>query len=302
MIRAGFAIPQVFPDGPVDVEEIRRIAQKAESIGYADLWVQEQIVGSSRSLEPVSLLSYLAAITSRVRLGTSVIVLPKRSPVQLAKSLGTLDVLSGGRITVGVGLGAEQNNEAFGIESGRIVRRFLDALHAMDALWTQDEAQYDSDFFRLNGAAMEPTPMQRPRPPIWFGARTDAALKRAARHADGWMGPGSSSAEDFKEHVASLRRHLEDRGRDPASFPISKRVYLAIDNNSGRAKRRLADWFGHHYRNPDMASRVSIWGSLESCVERIDAIIDAGADHLLLNPVFDYDDHLDALRDYAGRG
>ena len=96
-----------------------------------------------------------------------------------------------------------------------------------------------------------------------------------------------------------LRDALDAGGRDPASYPVSKRVYVAIDDDADRAERRLADWFGHHYGNAEMASRVSIWGPADHCYEQIDAIIDAGAEHFLLNPVFDYDEHLDALRRYT---
>ena len=190
---AGFAIPQVFPDVDIDLDAIRSTAERAEELGYDSLWTQEQIVGSSQSLEPVVLLSYLAGITTTIRLGVSVIVLPNRNHVQLAKALSGVDLLSGGRLTVGVGLGGG-HVPAFGISEGRRVRRFIEALQVMDALWTQDAASYDGQLYSLTDVPMQPKPVQRPRPPVWFGARTENALRRAVRHADGWMGPGSSSA------------------------------------------------------------------------------------------------------------
>ena len=299
-VRAGFAIPQVFPDGPVDSELIGHVASRAEELGYESLWTQEQILGSSRSLEPVTLLSFLASITDRVRLGVSVVVLPMRNPVQLAKALGTVDLLSGGRLTVGVGIGGGGNAAAFGISEERRVRRFVESLQVMDALWQDGEARIDGQFFRLDGASMEPKPAQRPRPPVWFGARTEPALRRAVRYGDGWMGPGSSSTADFKSHVGYLRRFLDEDGRDPAGFAISKRIYVAIDDNPARAERRLTEWFGHHYGRPGQARQVSVYGPAERCYEGIDEIIEAGAQHVLLNPVFDYDEHLDALSRYAG--
>ncbi|MEE8362436.1 MAG: TIGR03619 family F420-dependent LLM class oxidoreductase [Dehalococcoidia bacterium] len=297
---AGFAIPQVFPDGPVDVEVVRRIAQKADALGYQDLWAQEQIIGQSRCLEPLALLSYAAGITERLRLGVSILVLPHRNPVQLAKTLATLDVLSGGRLTVGVGLGAVAYDAAFGLPEGRRVRRFVEVLAVMDALWTQDAADYDGEFYRLEGTPMLPKPLQQPRPPVWFGARSEAALRRAVRLGDGWMGAGSSSTADFREQIGLVRRLLDEEGRDPATFGISKRVYVAIDDDRARAERRLERWFAHNYRSAEMAARVSIWGPADECCERIDEIIHAGAQHLLLNPVFDFDEHLDALSRYAG--
>lgn len=296
---AGFAVPQVFPDGNVDLTVIRDISLRAEQLGYDSLWTQERIIGPSVSLEPLALLSYLAAVTEKVRLGVSVLVLPLRSPPQLAKTLATLDVLSEGRLIVGVGLGgSDKDAPAYGFESGRRVRRFNEALEFMDAFWKNQIVEYEGQLYNLLGGSMAPKPIQKPRPPVWFGARAEAAIKRAAKYGDGWMGPGSSSADDFKESVVMLRNALDAEGRDPASYPVSKRVYVAIDDDADRAERRLADWFGHHYGNADMASRVSIWGSADHCYEQIDAIIDAGAEHFLLNPVFDYDEHLDALRRY----
>ena len=297
---AGFAVPQVFPDGNVDLSVIRDVSVRAEQMGYDSLWTQERIIGASVSLEPLALMSYLAAVTQKVRLGVSVLVLPFRSPPQLAKALATIDVLSAGRLTVGIGLGGSQEDaSAYGIEPGRRVRRFNEALALIDALWKNESVEYEGELYSLSGGSMAPKPIQKPRPPVWFGARAAAALKRAAKHGDGWMGPGSSSADDFRTSVATLRVALDAEGRDPASYPVSKRVYVAIDSDADRAEQHLADWFGHHYGNAELASRVSIWGSAEHCYEQIDAIIDAGAEHLLLNPVFDYDAHLEALQHYT---
>jgi probable F420-dependent oxidoreductase len=296
---AGFAVPQVFPDGNVDLTVIRDISLRAEQLGYDSLWTQERIIGPSVSLEPLVLLSYLAAVTEKVRLGVSVLVLPLRSPPQLAKTLATLDVLSEGRLIVGVGLGAsDKDAPAYGFESGRRVRRFNEALEFMNALWKNEMVEYGGELYNLSGGSMAPKPIQKPRPPVWFGARAEAAIKRAAKYGDGWMAPGSSSADDFKESIATLRDALDAEDRDPANYPVSKRVYVAIDDDADRAERRLANWFGHHYGNSEMASRVSIWGPADHCYEQIDAIIDDGAEHFLLNPVFDYDEHLDALRRY----
>jgi len=166
---AGFSVPQVFPDGPVDVAMIRDIAQQAEAAGFADLWTQEQLIGTAQSVEPLTLMAYLAAVTERVRLGVSVLVLPVHSPLHLAKRLASLDVLSGGRLIAGVGLGGEWNAEAFGIREGRRVGRFMNVLQAIDALWTQPQATVSGDFYSLLDASMEPKPLQQPRPPIWLG-------------------------------------------------------------------------------------------------------------------------------------
>ncbi|MXY87586.1 MAG: LLM class flavin-dependent oxidoreductase, partial [Dehalococcoidia bacterium] len=163
-IPFGFALPQVSLNEPVDLEPIGRVARRAEEMGFQSLWTLDQVLGGSRNLEPVSLLSYVAAITSRVRLGTAVFVLPQHNPVQLAKELATLDVLSGGRVDAGFGIGNENapHDAAFGIPAGRRVKRLTESLAVMRALWSERKATYDGEFFQLKDIRMEPKPVQRP--------------------------------------------------------------------------------------------------------------------------------------------
>ena len=300
-IPFGFALPQVSPTEPVDVEPIGRVARRAEELGFQSLWTLDQVLGGSRNLEPVSLLSYVAAITSRVRLGTAVFVLPQHNPVQLAKELATLDVLSGGRVDAGFGIGNDNapHDAAFGIPSGRRVKRLTESLAVMRALWSERKATYEGEFFQLKDIRMEPKPVQRPGPPVWFGGRVEPALRRAVRLGDAWMGPGSSSIDDFREHVAILRQALEEQDRDPATFTLSKRLYLAIDNDRDRAEGRLREWFAHTYGTAGLANAVAVWGPESYIRERIEEVIDIGAEHMLLHPVFDFDEHLEALASIA---
>jgi len=259
------------------------------------LWVQEQIIGDYPILEPVSLLTYAAALTSRLRLGTSVLLTVLRNPLQLAKSLSSLDQMSQGRLTVGVGIGGHVPESLFGLSSERRARRFVEGLQVMKALWTQPRVTVTGTFWQFENVPMEPKPVQKPYPPLWFGAREAVALKRAVRHGDGWMGAGVSSSADFIQQVGLVRRFLDEARRDPATLAISKRVYLAVDNDRDRAERRLREWFGLRYKNADWASRVSIWGSSAECTDKLGELVRAGAQHLLLNPVFDELEHLELL-------
>ena len=295
-VRWGVAIPQVFLDEPTDMALVSSWAKKAEDLGYDSLWVQEGIVGSVPILEPVTLLSYVAAITDRVRLGTSVMVAPLRNPVQLAKSLSSLDHISRGRLTVGLGLGGNRDDVVpFGISPEQRVRRFVEIVDVMKALWTESEVQFPGEFWQLVGTHMEPKPVQKPHPPIWFGARQPQALRRAVRHADGWMGAGSSSTEQFVSSFGQVEMYLEESGRDPSTFAISKRVYVALDNNEERAETRLREWFGRRYGNAEMASEVSVWGSADRCIEELAKVTSAGAEMVLLNTAFDDIEQLEAL-------
>lgn len=294
-IPCGIAIPQVFHNTPVNMQLIREFLHKAETLGYESLWVQEQIIGDFPILEPVSLLTYAAALTSRLRLGTSVLLTVLRNPVQLAKSLSSLDQMSQGRITVGVGIGGHTPESTFGLSGEHRVRRFVEGLRVMKALWTEPAATVTGTFWRFQNVSMEPKPLQKPHPPVWFGAREAPALKRAVHHGDGWMGAGSSSTADFIKQVGLLRRFLDEAQRDPTTFTVSKRVYIAVDNDRDRAERRLREWFGVRYKNAEMASHMSVWGSHVECIDKLGEIVQAGAQHLMLNPVFDHMEHLELL-------
>jgi alkanesulfonate monooxygenase SsuD/methylene tetrahydromethanopterin reductase-like flavin-dependent oxidoreductase (luciferase family) len=207
-----------------------------------------------------------------------------------------LDHMSAGRLVVGLGLGGNPNDiPPFGISPEKRVRRFTEIIDVMKALWTQSEAHFQGEFWQLNGIKMEPKPVQKPHPPIWLGARHSNALKRAVRQADGWMGAGSSNTESFVAAVGQVRMYLEESGRDAASFAISKRVYVAVDDKEQRAENRLKEWFGKRYGNAGMASQVSVWGSAARCTEELAKVTEAGAQMVLLNPAFDDLEHLEVL-------
>ena len=295
-VPVGIAMPQFFQEGPTDIEMVRQFVVRAEELGFESLWTQEDITGDDPSLEPLTQLSYVAALTQRVRLGVSVMVAPLRNPVQLAKALGSLDQMSHGRLTVGVGIGGRQNMyPAFGLTTDRRVTRFVELLDVMKALWTEPLANYQGQFWQLDGIPMEPKPVQKPHPPIWFGGRHPDALRRAVRHGDGWMGAGSSTTATFLECVQQLNTFLEEAERDPATFPISKRVYLAVDDNEKRAEERITTWFDNRYHNAPLGAEVSVWGSAAQCAEKLAEIVDGGAEMLMLNPMFDHMEHLEQL-------
>ena len=299
--KIGFALPQVFIDQPVNMSLVRDVATRAEALGYESLWTQEQLIGETASLEPITILSYVAAITQKARLGVSVVVLPQHDPVRLAKQFATLDQLSQGRLIVGIGIGGGRFNTGNGPHiADRPVRRLTEGLRVMRALWASDGATVDGEIFSLSDVAMNPKPAQGARLTVWFGARQPDALRRAVRDGDGWMGAGSTTVAEFKEQVGNLRNFLAEAGRDPVSFPISKRVYLAVDDDEARAEARLRDWFANYYGSADMASRVSLWGSADKVRAGLEAFVDSGAELLLLSPVYDYPEHLEALAGITG--
>ena len=294
----GIGAPQVHTHLPVDLEEIRRYIERAEALGFHSLWVQEQagLRAAAGALEGVSMLSYAAALTRRIRLGSAVFLINLRNPIQLAKSLASLDQLSQGRLIVGVGLGGVTRlYEAYGLSPEHRVSRFVEALTLMKKLWTEENFTFEGKFWQIEKASLLPRPFQKPHPPVWFGANSPAALKRAVKHGSGFIGAGSSSSGDFKSKVQTVLSALAEAKKDSADFMIGKRVYLAVDRDRERAAKRLREWFGLFYGQADLADRVAVWGSAEECVERLREIVAAGARLLLLNPVFDMMEQMEVL-------
>ena len=295
-VSCGIELPQVFLDGPVDMEHIRKFAVRAETLGYDSLWLQERIIGDFTMLEPVTLLSYVAAITSKLRLGTSVILLPLRNPIQLAKAYSTLDVMSDGRAIIGVGLGGGHlgsHEDVFGYTREGRVTRFTEAVQVMKILWTEPKASFQGRYWNFKDISMEPKPVQKPRLPIIFGGHHENALRRAVKYADGWMGAGSSSSGSFVRESARIREMLAEAKRDAATFHFAKRVYLAVDNDEARGERRIREWFAGRYKHGDLGPKVSIWGSAAKCTEKIQEIVKAGAQQIVFNPMFDEMEHLE---------
>jgi len=292
----GIELPQVFFDGPTDMEHIRKFAIRAEILGFDSLWLQERIIGDFTMLEPVTLLSYIAAVATKIRLGTSVILLPLRNPLQLAKAYSTLDVMSGGRAIIGVGLGGGHlgsHENVFGYTREGRVTRFGEAVQIMKRLWTEPKASFHGRYWNFDNISMEPKPVQKPHLPIIFGGHHENALRRAVKYANGWMGAGSSSSASFVRESARIREMLAEAKRDPATFHFAKRVYLAVDDNEARGERRIREWFGRRYKNADLGPKVSIWGSIEKCTEQIQAMVKAGAQQIVFNPMFDEAEHLE---------
>jgi probable F420-dependent oxidoreductase len=295
-LTLGVAIPQTFPDGRIEPRRIQSFVQRAEALGFHSAWVVEHTFGAMPALAPIELLTYAAAMTERLRLGAAVLLTALRTPVQTAKSLATLDQLSGGRLIVGVGLGGNPKvYPAFGLTAERRAARFAEGLRVMKRLWTEPQVTLDGEFYQLENVSVQPRPLQTPHPPLWFGGHHELALRRAVELGDGFIGAGSASTATFAEQMKVLRSILAERGRDPASFPICKRVYLAIDRDRARAGKRLAEWFGAFYGRPALAEEVSVWGDVDTCVEGLRAVAAAGSGFLMLNPVFDEAEQLERI-------
>jgi alkanesulfonate monooxygenase SsuD/methylene tetrahydromethanopterin reductase-like flavin-dependent oxidoreductase (luciferase family) len=231
-----------------------------------------------------------------------VLVMPRHNPVLLARELAAIDQLSEGRLDVGVGLGrVEPELVPLGFPADRPLRRLSEGVEVLRALWTQDDAHLDGSIWRLDGVTQLPRPLQEPHPPIWFGVGGPRGLRAAARLGDAWLGAGSSSTAQFLERAARLREELAAAGRDVATFPVGKRVYLSIDPSAEAARAALAPVLDAYYAAPGITDRVAVMGPPEHCAEEVLRMIEGGARHLVFDTMHDPEGQLDAVLDLIDR-
>lgn len=288
-MRYAISIPQFYGDGEFNPVAFRAYCARIEELGFESAWTQESTLGASPQLGPIETMTYAAACTQRIRIGCVVFVSTLHSPVHLAKSLATLDQLSLGRLDVGVGTGGKfRPFAAFGMTSDRYVTRFTEGLALMKALWTQPRVTFDGEFWQLKDAPMEPKPAQKPYPPVWFGANGEAALRRAVRLGDGFFGAGSTPTDRFAGQVEIVRAALAESGRDPASFPIAKRLYTIVDDDRDRARERMNAAMERVYgrRVPDIEA-AAIAGTPEHCAAEVARANAAGAELILFTTMAD---------------
>jgi probable F420-dependent oxidoreductase len=249
----------LFPQTEIgtDPSAVRDFAQAAEDLGYTHLVAYEHVIGAnidrpdrrggrwpytmhSSFYEPFALFSYVAAITRRLELVTGVLILPQRQTVLVAKQAATLDLLSGGRLRLGVGLGWNAvEYDALGENFHNRGKRIEEQITLLRALWTQDLVTFEGRWHQVDDAGINPLPVQRPIP-IWMGGWVDAVLRRVAAMADGWVVSGHPTPE-IAESVQKLRDYAREAGRDPGSIGLQGGILLR-DATPDDCRRDLATW------------------------------------------------------------
>ena len=288
-MKIGFFLPQMGPAANVD--SIVKVAKRAEELKYDSVWVTERLLYPTnpqtlyyggpipdpykRVFDPLETLTFAAAHTSRVALGTSVLDIPFYNPVLLARRLTTLDVLSGGRLRVGFGLGWSQDEyDATGANMKTRGRRADEFLGVLLAIWTTDPAEFHGKYFQLPKSIIQPKPIQKPHPPIYLAAFSPAAMRRTAKLADGWM-PVGMTVEQLKSTSTQLRNIVKEVGRDPASVKVIARYNFAVTPQ------------------PHGKDRAFFSGTLAQIKEDVTAIKAYGPDELILDSTFSPDTHIE---------
>jgi probable F420-dependent oxidoreductase len=285
-VRFSISIHQLDPAG-FNATGLRDYLTRAEELGFEGGWVLEQIVGEAPLLAPLELLAYAAACTERLRLGVAVLVSSLHDPLQLASAVTTVDRLSHGRLDVGVAPGGGfRQFAAFGVDKATYISSFTEGLELMKAAWSDEpRVTFQGRFRQVDDLPIQPKPVQRPHPPIWFGGQAPKALARAVRHGDSFLGAGSSSTAKFAEAVKTVRHELAEQGKDPARFSIGKRVYLMIDDDPAKAHERVIAGLHRIYGAMPGIEAVPVSGTSDGVAAGLREVIDAGAEMILLNPV-----------------
>ncbi|MHA7652136.1 LLM class flavin-dependent oxidoreductase [Mycobacterium sp. ML4] len=285
-MRFSIAIPQLVP-GDFDADGLRSYLMRTEQLGFEGGWVLEQTIGASPLLAPLELLAYAAACTTRLRLGVAVLVTSLHDPLQLASSITTVDRLSHGRLDIGIAPGGGRRKfAAFGVEKDSYISYFTEGLQLMKAAWSDEpRVTFHGRFRDVDDLPIAPKPVQRPHPPIWFGGNAPAALARAVRHGDAFLGAGSSSTADFAKAVEVVRRELAEQQKDPAGFTIGKRVYLMIDDDADRARERVLAGLRRIYGGMPGIDAVPVSRTPADVVRGLREVMYAGAQMILFNPV-----------------
>jgi probable F420-dependent oxidoreductase len=298
LIPFGMSLPHRSPDR-IGMEVVRTVATRADALGFRDLWVTENTLDHVSSFDPIVVLTYAAAVTNRIGLGASVLVLPVHDPRMVAHQWASLDYLSNGRAVMGVGIGRPFHFQEFQVPVEARVARFREQIELIRTLWSQEKVTHHGRFYDLTDAKLGIQPVQKPLP-IWMGVGHPNAIRRAAGLADGWMGAGGSTTDDFRRAVPLLRESLEKAGRDPDKFPISKRIFIAVDDNPDLARVELHRWYSEVYHNPAGTDSSGIHGTPGQVRDRLSEMIGMGANHLLLNPVSRHVQQLEALAEVVG--
>jgi probable F420-dependent oxidoreductase len=266
-----------------------------ERLPIDSVWQGGHLLPPTATGEAVTRLALMTAWTERVRVGTAVLLLPLYQPVVVAKQLADLDSRSGGRLTVGVGVGGEfgKEFEAVGVPIGERGKRTDEGMQILRKLWQGGSVSHHGQFFDFDDLELRPvrppgadgSQMQKGGPPLVVSGRKEPAMRRAARLGDGWM-PYLMSANAYARSVETIRADAETTGRDLAGFEWMMFVYCSIRRDGDRARRDVASFLGNAYgeKSGDLLDRVAPAGTPEEVAAKLQHYVDAGVRHFVITP------------------
>ena len=271
-------------------EEQFALVRRVEELGFDSVWTGDHVSFHNPLYESLTLLAAYAPITRRIRLGTAVYLLALRAPAVAAKMAATVDVLSGGRLIFGVGVGGENPKEfeLCGVPHRERGARVTEGIDVVRTLWRDTPATFTGRFTRFEAVSIDPKPVQKPLPPIWVGGRSRAALARAGRQGDGWVsyvvGP-----DRYAESLAEIRRAAESAGRSLDGFTAAHLAFVTVGRDYETAKAIWVAQLSKRYAQDfePLAKKYGIIGTSEQCAEQIEQFSAAGCTYLIVDAVGD---------------
>ncbi len=265
-------------------QAICEYAERAEELGLDSIWLSDHIVTRNPTLDITCLFAMIAARTKRIKMGPSVLTLPARHPVHVAKTYATLDYISGGRMIMAVGSGSDLRDlEASGVSPRERGKRLDEGIEILRKLWTESHVSHHGEFYHFDDVTIEPKPRKGPLD-IWIGGKSDAILKRVVRLGDGWF-PALTSPEEFRRDMDKLMAFGEEYGRPINSRESGVLLLTYINEDRAAAGRMAAPWLeGLPIPREDVAARCLV-GPVAECVERLHRFVEAGCVKFVLRPV-----------------
>lgn len=281
----------VGPGETPDVGAILRYAERGETLGFESVWAWDHVLLGVEPafpiLDAIGILTAVAVRTRRIKLGTGILVLPLRNPTVAAKALGTLDVISGGRLIVGAAAGwYAREFDAVGVPFRQRGRLFERNLTVLTRLWTEDRVTLQADELNLREAVMRPRPLQQPRPPILVGGYVDAVLKRAGTLGDGWL-TYFYTPESFKKSWAKVLEFARQAGRDPGALRATNQLAIYVGRSRAETEAPMRAWLQKEWDTAAWSESTiehAIRGSVEDCVAQLRAHVESGVHRIILIP------------------
>lgn len=268
-------------------------ARKMEASGLDSIWVGDHIAFHIPVIEALSLLSFCAAATERIELATGVLLLPLRNPTLTAKMTGTIDMLSGGRLILGVGVGGEFPPEFQAVASPIEERgpRTNEAIEILRRHWAEGKAGFEGEYFEFDPVKIEPKPVREGGPPIIVGGRKAVSMKRAGRLGDGYISH-MCDVDTYRGNLALIGRHAKEAGRAGLPFQTSALLFTVLDDSYEAAHKRAATLLGQIYNTDftEASKRYCLLGKPEDCLEQMREFARAGCRHFVMSALSDPDE------------
>ena len=288
-------VPGAFGQGGGDPGFLRELVEVGDQYGYDSIWLSDRIVSDRFSLEPMIALSMVAAYSDRMKFGTSVLAMPLRNPVVLAKQIATLDYLSQGRFFPAVGLGQEEPEEyeACGVSKEDRGRRTDEAIRLMRRLWEEEDVTHEGMFYSCHNVTITPKPFLEPSTPVWIGGRSAAAARRVGRVGDGWL-VSSATPEEVGEGREIMFSTAAEHGREIEDDHVGVLLGYYVASSSEEAESK-AERYVTRARPGAHFTEYSALGSTEQICQSISRYIDAGAQKFVVRPLCPAEETMEQL-------